>query len=201
MRKEEVQEELSKFCVKMMMSGYKEGVRRDVLLSGIKGFERMKRNHEEGRRNLYRKQEEGKEVRWARKISGKESWFKGKSDDVQEEEKVGGNNRKNRQVGGILWRNEGVKGEKGKEQREKVKEDPEVVVFIPHTPNGILKARLQEKDMRMREAMGMKKVKFVERGGRSLQGILCRSNPWREKKCGGKDCLVCQTEAKGKCRV
>ena len=52
-----------------------------------------------------------------------------------------------------------------------------MVVFIPHTPGGILKERLQKRDEKMREAMGMRKVKFVERGGRSLQGLLCRSNP------------------------
>ena len=131
-RKEEVQEELSKFCVKMMMSGYKEGVRRDVLLSGIKGFERMKRNHEDGKRNLYRKQEEGKEVRWARKISGKESWYKGKGGGEEKEEEVtvmkGG-----KYVGGIWWRTDGSQKEEGEKKREK--EDPEVVVFIPHTPN------------------------------------------------------------------
>ena len=77
------------------------------------------------------------------------------------------------------------------EEREKkrVKEDPEVVVFIPHTPNGILKERIQEKDRKMVEAMGMRRIKFVERGGRSLQRILCRSNPWREKKCGGRTVL------------
>ena len=109
-------------------------------------------------------------------------------------------------MGGIWWSDQKWKeksGEapQGRHPNEKVRETPEVVVFIPHTPGGILKERLQRRDEKMREAMGMRKVKFVERGGRSLQGLLCRSNPWREKKCGGKDCLVCQTEAKGKCRV
>ena len=78
---------------------------------------------------------------------------------------------------------------------------PEVVVFIPHTPNGVLKRMLQERDSKMVEVMGLRTVKFVERGGKSLQGILTRSNPWREKECGGKDCLICKTEPKGDCRV
>ena len=70
-----------------------------------------------------------------------------------------------------------------------------------HTPEGILKKRLQERDAKMVEAMGVRKVKFVERGGRSIQGILCQSNPWKAKQCGGRDCMVCKTEAKGDCRV
>ena len=102
-------------------------------------------------------------------------------------------------IGGVWW---GMGGEKGeRKEKSKQKEEPEVVVFIPHTPEGILKRRLQERDQKMVDAMGMRKVKFVERGGQSLQGILSRSNPWREKDCGGKDCLVCQTEPKGKCRT
>ena len=71
------------------------------------------------------------------------------------------------------------------EKRER--EVPEVVVFVPHTPEGILKKRLQERDAKMVEAMGVRKVKFVERGGRSIQGILCQSNPWKAKQCGGRD--------------
>ena len=84
----EVEDELSKFCGKMKLSGYGEGFRRKVLLSGIKGYERMVVNQREGRRKLYWKQDEGKELRWARKISGKENWFKGKGEvDEEGEEK------------------------------------------------------------------------------------------------------------------
>ena len=92
---EEVKWEMSRFCAKMKRSGYSEGVRRDVLLSGIKGYEKMLRNEREGRRKLYRKQEEGKELRWAMKIKGKETWYKqrkreeGGDGDKGEEQKRG----------------------------------------------------------------------------------------------------------------
>ena len=89
----------------------------------------------------------------------------------------------------------------GRHPKMKVKETTDIVVFIPHTPGGILKERLQRKDAKMREAMGMWRVMFMERGGRSLRGLLCRLNPWREKECWGNNCLVCQTEAKGKCKA
>ena len=167
-KREGVQEEMTKFCVKMKMSGYKEGVRRDVLLSGIKGYERMKSNHEEGKRYMYRKQEEGKEVRWTRKISGKESRYKGKGEGGEEGEEIT-IGKKGKYVGGVWWRTD-VNREKER-VKKRVKEDPEVVVFIPHTPNGILKERLQEKDRKMVEAMGMRRIKFVEREGRPLKGV------------------------------
>ena len=51
------------------------------------------------------------------------------------------------------------------------------------------------------QTLKLKRVKFVERGGNSIQGILCRSNPWKEKKCGDGECMVCRTEVKGDCRV
>ena len=104
-------------------------------------------------------------------------------------------------MGGVWWKDDTKKGEREGEKDGKKKETPEVVVFIPHTPDGVLKRRLQEKDQKMVEAMGMRRVKFVERGGRSLQGLLCRSNPWREKGCGDVKCLVCRSEVKGDCRV
>ena len=43
----------------------------------------MKSNHTKGKRNIYRKQEEGNEIRWARKMSEKESWYKGKQEEDQ----------------------------------------------------------------------------------------------------------------------
>ena len=101
----EVEEELSKFCRKIKLSGYREGFRREVLLSGIKGYERMVVNQREGRRKLYRKQDEGKELRWARKISGKENWFKGKGEaDEEGEEKPVIKGRGGSYVGGVWWK-------------------------------------------------------------------------------------------------
>ena len=53
----------------------------------------------------------------------------------------------------------------GRHPKMKVKETTDIVVFIPHTPEGILKERLQRRDAKMREAMGMWRVMFMEREG------------------------------------
>ena len=88
----EVEEELSKFCGKMKLSGYGEGFRREVLLSGIKGYERMVVNQREGRRKLYRKQDE-------------ENWFKGNWEaDEEGEEKPVIKGRGGSYVGGVWWK-------------------------------------------------------------------------------------------------
>ena len=61
---------------------------------------------------MYRKQEEGKEIRWARKIQGKENWFKGepKREEGENEEERGEGGR---YIGGIWWK------EVDRENREK----------------------------------------------------------------------------------
>ena len=71
---DKVNDELTNFCIKIKRSSYGDTVRREVLLSWIKGYERMKRNHAEGKWKMYREQEEGKEIRWTRKTSRKQSW-------------------------------------------------------------------------------------------------------------------------------
>ena len=83
---------MSKFCGKMKLSGYGEGFRREVLLSGIKGYERMVVNQREGRRKLYRKQDE-------------ENWFKGNWEaDEEGEEKPVIKGRGGSYVGGVWWK-------------------------------------------------------------------------------------------------
>ena len=48
--------------------------------------------------------------------------------------------------------------EKGKKEEERRENEPEMVVFIPHTPNGELKERLQEEDMKMVNHLKVKRV-------------------------------------------
>ena len=59
----------------------------------------------------------------------------------------------------------------GRHPKEKVKETPEVVVFIPHTPGGELKKRLQEVDDKLVQTKKLKRVKFVKRGATMFRGF------------------------------
>ena len=75
------------------------------------------------------------------------------------------------------------------------------MIFIPHTPKGELRKLLQEEDDKLTKMLGMKRVRFVERGGVSIASILCRSNPWREQMCQRKGCQICRGGKGGECRV
>ena len=75
------------------------------------------------------------------------------------------------------------------------------MVFIPYTPGGELRKKLQEEDDNLTSMLGMKRVRFVERGGIGIAALLCRSNPWREQGCGRRGCQVCRGGKGGECRV
>ena len=161
----------------------------------------MKREDKMGIRKLYRKQEEGKERRWAARISGKADWFrkKGDKEDKDEGERVAPDERK----GGGGRRNQGGAREGGNPTGETKKKEREIetVIFVPHTPGGSLRKQLPEEDDRLTEMLGMKRVRFVERGGVSIAALLCRSNPWREQKCKRANCQICRGGKGGECHV
>ena len=47
---------------------------------------------------------------------------------------------------------------------------------------------------RLREGSKIKRIKFIERRGRSLQDLLVSGNPWSDQKCGRTKCMICQRE-------
>ena len=38
----------------------------------------------------------------------------------------------------------------------------------------------------------------MERGGETIRDMLCRNNPWKNRKCERSSCLVCPTSKEGK---
>ena len=70
----------------------------------------------------------------------------------------------------------------------------ESVIFVPSTPGSELQRRYQEEI----NHSGLR-IRAVERAGRTLKGMLQRSNPFRGTSCGRQLCLVCETGGKGSC--
>ena len=66
---------LTKFAVKMYRSGYREEKRREILVAGLKGYEKQLDMEDRGVRSLYRKQHEGKAGRARAKLNGRSDWF------------------------------------------------------------------------------------------------------------------------------
>ena len=65
---------------------------------------------------------------------------------------------------------------------------------MPCTSRGELMKKLRETDRVFREGTSIKKIKFVERRGKSLQDVLVSGNPWNDRKCGREKCVICKRE-------
>ena len=80
----------------------------------------------------------------------------------------------------------GVGGRKGKVQKGKPTEKKKIkimgVMYVPFTKGSRLAKDLREGELVMGELSGWM-VKIVERGGRRLEHILHKSNPWSGEDC------------------
>ena len=68
----------------------------------------------------------------------------------------------------------------------------EAVVFVPATANGTLGRNLQKRDDKFAAMQGLRRVKFVERGGDTLRCILTSSDPFKKRECGREGCWPCK---------
>ena len=167
---------LTKFMTKMKRSGYDERMRRRVLAAGMKGYERMVKEEEAGKRRVNRPRWEGAVQRRFKKLGAKANWFR---------------SRKTNTVGcGSSGGSGGNRRERGKDEQT----DIESVMFIPHTPGSLLAKMMQDEEVLFRKGTSMGKIKFVERGGISVKDILVRTNPWAREGCTREDCLPCLNE-------
>ena len=67
---------LSRLMYKMKVSGYSKHQRLEVLVSGLKGYKRMKKDEQEGRRLINRPEWVGNRARRIKKLVGKKTWYK-----------------------------------------------------------------------------------------------------------------------------
>ena len=91
-------------------------------------------------------------------------------------------------------RNGGVKGRGERKKGKEEESDIEAVLFVPHTPGGLLARLLQEEDEKFRRGTELKRIKMVERGGKTVKDILSTTNPWAKDGCSREDCLPCMGE-------
>lgn len=72
----------------------------------------------------------------------------------------------------------------------------EAVIFVPAMPG----SQLQKEYQREIKNQGYR-IKVVEKTGTTLKEVLQRSDPFKWKKCGREDCLVCKQAGKGPCNA
>ena len=155
---------LSEFMKKMKRSGYNAKTRREVLISGMKGYIKMVRTEEEGGTKVNRPRWEGATTRRYRKLAGKSNWYKKKSNSSKEVTRCASKKARKRR--------------KGEEEEKKV----EAVMFVPHTPGGLLAKMLQEADDKVTKVTGEKRIKIVEKEELLEGGLLFLPEPRWESK-------------------
>ena len=69
----------------------------------------------------------------------------------------------------------------------------ESVIFVPCTPNELLKKKYEEEITKSNF-----KIKVMERSGVKIKDILHRKDPFKKERCERIDCFVCRSGGKGK---
>ena len=147
-------EQMSRFAMKLMISGYDKKKRKEILKAGLKGFQRLEELERSGKRSLNRSRKENYEARLLSKHGAKSTWYKKRGDNKNGGEKKRG------------------KTDKRKREMSDVEKEVEAVMFVPATPDGELAKTIQEADDKLREGSGERRVKVVERGGVSEREIM-----------------------------
>ena len=82
------------------------------------------------------------------------------------------------------------------EEKEKVMSPPKAVIFVPNTYNSMLANEIRGVIQNLRPWTSIN-LKVVERAGRKLQDMLCKSDPWSKIDCKRENCFTCESAMKG----
>ena len=163
---------INRFIDRLLVSNYTSDQIREIIESGLTGYQRKVDAANKLGVSLHRSAESTLETRLHKKLTEKTSWYKRKSAGISQPKHYF-------------------------KQKPKPKEGAApsplpvtTVMFVPRTRNGELVKRLKLVDTKLSDIMH-DKLKFVERAGMKLRHILHRSNPWENVKCSRKGCLVC----------
>ena len=135
------------------------------MVSGLKGYERIREQAAKTGGYINRPARVGKEGRRLKKLLGKSNWFK--KVKKQQEENVSGKKRKPRNDHSLPS-----------------PPPPRVtsVIFVPKTKGSELQRRLQRAEERL-SALGSGRVKYAEQTGVTVRQLLHRNNPWGGLPC------------------
>ena len=144
--------------------GYSETWRIKVLTSALKGYKKVLDLVNKGLTNRNRLGAKTATFRRWKKLMGPSTWFQ---DKQAKDSKNGGRSQTGRSKG---------------DARE-----TEGVMFVPATPQGQLKTRMQELDLKL----GLRgRMKYVETTGETIQGLLFKTDPWGTP-CRRENCMTC----------
>ena len=157
---------VEQFITRLKVSGYSDKQVREIIESGLKGYESKKERAEKDDRPLYRAARSSLASRHKKKLLGKTNWYKEKKMDQKggrvKQDDGGGNH------GQASKKNERKDQLEGRE-KEARKTQPKVVsvLFVPRTDNGELAARLRKAEEEISVITG-DRLKIVERAGKNM---------------------------------
>ena len=185
----EINLKIDEYARELKNSGYSISQSREIIVSGIRGWRNRARKRKRQNLPFYRLAENTVEDRMRKEIIEKETWFKSKDDDKEDEEsptKYRRVNDRNRERSRPYLR-------RGSKKTGMKKDDISTVMFVPHTVDSGLAKVIKEKEEKLKELTG-EKVKIVEKAGMKLENILTKNNPWKGSDCGRPNCLLCMTK-------
>ena len=158
---------------KLLSSGYTLEQSRRILVNGVRGYEGRKRRCEAQGRKLKRTAKESMNDRSKKTLLGKSNWFKGrkKTNEYKGDGGRKGSNKSNKNS-----------------QEEQISQ--KTVLFVEHTTNGELGARLRGVIARLAPMMGFS-IKVVERAGGALRNQFPQASLWEGAPCGRPNCVTC----------
>ena len=162
---------IDKWGQKMLNSGHSlEEVRRN-LISGLKGYERMKTKALKLNKPLHRSAKESAHVRRLKKLTGKSDWFrKVRSESLDDGEEHPSTSPPHHQhQGGDRGRQEAPQHPRGQPRADTVTQlRVTSVLFVEHTRGGALAGQLRTTLKRLEPMLNFR-IKVVENAGKRVK--------------------------------
>ena len=182
----EIEEILGTYMGELEAGGYSMKWRIEVLQAALTGYGRMWLNEVIRGKPINRPEASTRTKRRAAALTGNRHWYKGITNAEEEDDRTKQTSSKRP-----------AKGKHRKHTQPHL--IPEGVLFVPHTPGGQLKKRLQEVEDNALATRKAGRIKMVERGGDTILSKIGNPAPWKSMNCGRPGCKPCTTK-EGSCR-
>ena len=71
------------------------------------------------------------------------------------------------------------------------------ILFVPPTPGGVLAKQMKEREEELNK-FSDERIKIVEKGGRNIESLLAKKDPFGKENCTEKLCPLCNNSGKNK---
>ena len=187
---QEILQKIEQFIGELNNSGYSRKQAREIVCSGVRGWQARIKKRKRKNISFYRLAESTVNERLQKELTERECWYKNEDNENEE----GSPNKKMKMD--PLHKITRTRKSFNPNRKNKIKTNKtqvKSVMFVPHTRKSELANILREKEEKLVEVTG-NKVKIVERAGNKLENILAGKDPWKGKDCERKNCFICNTK-------